>query len=234
MADTSRGAQAPTCGDEMAAPVSLYSDWAAYRIAVWRDLGVALGMDRLEGGRDASPRSANVAGCPQEDAARKDGKPTNPADETLAQDGWRDWPSDPLQGPASDAPAKDVADGREGCRADGGDAAHATAHSRDMDDARGRPCVGGGGSPRNDAVDPGNRLRQAPPRLPEGSRRSLISGRFCARLVGVAGFEPATPSSRTRYTPAKLLILLASKWRKYVNETGNDKHFCSISGQEVQ
>jgi hypothetical protein len=23
------------------------------------------------------------------------------------------------------------------------------------------------------------------------------------------------------------LILLASKWRKYVNETGNDKHFCA-------
>ena len=32
-------------------------------------------------------------------------------------------------------------------------------------------------------------------------------------LVGVAGFEPATPASRTRYTFSKPLILLASPSR---------------------
>jgi hypothetical protein len=52
-------------------------------------------------------------------------------------------------------------------------------------------------------------------------------------MVGVAGFEPATPSSRTRYTPPKLLKLLTSKWRKSVNETGNDKHICAESVQRL-
>jgi hypothetical protein len=47
------------------------------------------------------------------------------------------------------------------------------------------------------------------------------------KLVGVAGFEPATPSSRTIYTSPKLLKLLTSKWRKSVNKAGNDKNICA-------
>ena len=51
------------------------------------------------------------------------------------------------------------------------------------------------------------------------------------KLVGVAGFEPATPSSRTMHPWAKPLIGLESKWRKYVNKAGNDTHFCAEAVQ---
>ena len=51
------------------------------------------------------------------------------------------------------------------------------------------------------------------------------------KLVGVAGFEPATPSSRTSYPGAKPLIILESKWMKCVNKAGNGRHICAESVQ---
>jgi hypothetical protein len=56
---------------------------------------------------------------------------------------------------------------------------------------------------------------------------SLITVRFCAKMVGVIGFEPTTPSSRTISTYRKYLILLDRTRRKPVNEKGNCDHFCA-------
>jgi len=48
-------------------------------------------------------------------------------------------------------------------------------------------------------------------------------------LVGVAGFEPATPSSRTSMTPANYLILLARLVTKLENISRTSRCFCAIS-----
>jgi hypothetical protein len=47
------------------------------------------------------------------------------------------------------------------------------------------------------------------------------------KVVGVIGFEPTTPSSRTAWTPANQLILLGQNRRKTVNKEGNKGLFCA-------
>jgi hypothetical protein len=46
-------------------------------------------------------------------------------------------------------------------------------------------------------------------------------------MVGVIGFEPTTPSSRTIYTPPKLLKILEGSRRFPVNKWRNDMHSCA-------
>jgi len=58
-----------------------------------------------------------------------------------------------------------------------------------------------------------------------GNRREAISE---AVLVGVAGFEPATPSSRTRMPGAKYLKNRELQERKPMNGTRTFAYFCAV------
>jgi len=49
----------------------------------------------------------------------------------------------------------------------------------------------------------------------------------CGKVVGVIGFEPTTPSSRTSGTLLKYLIFLAQTRRNPVNKSGNERHYCA-------
>src|SRR5688500_7207354 len=95
------------------------------------------------------------------------------------------------------------------CWVAGGHSSHATAYAGNLDDAGRSSNLGGGGGFGDDAGDTNQRLWQAPSRLSEARGGGLISGRFCANLVGVAGFEPATPSSRTSGPYPKSLKVIA-------------------------
>ena len=55
----------------------------------------------------------------------------------------------------------------------------------------------------------------------------MISVRFCAKLVGVAGFEPATPSSRTRLTYLKTLKNIAGSPCNFHERKGNRMNNCA-------
>jgi hypothetical protein len=106
-------------------------------------------------------------------------------------------------------------------RVAGGHAPHAPAYAGNVDDAGGYSHLGGRRGAGNDAGDANGNLWEASPRLPEKGGRSLVipsvSVRCCANLVGVAGFEPATPSSRTKGFSPKSLILYKSNARNLRN-----------------
>jgi hypothetical protein len=106
-------------------------------------------------------------------------------------------------------------------RVAGGHAPHAPAYAGNVDDAGGYSHLGGRRGAGNDAGDANGNLWEASPRLPEKGGRGLVipsvSVRSCANLVGVAGFEPATPSSRTKGFSSKSLILYKANARNLRN-----------------
>jgi hypothetical protein len=125
---------------------------------------------------------------------------------------WHSFISVPLRG-ASSAEAKAVLGGgsQAGGIGAGCNASRPTAHAGDVAHAgRGR-SVGGGGALGDDCGDVGADLR-APSSLVSGEgRRGLICAETvhgCSEMVGVIGFEPTTPSSRTR-TPRNIINGLA-------------------------
>jgi hypothetical protein len=56
-----------------------------------------------------------------------------------------------------------------------------------------------------------------------------MCGKPLKTLVGVIGFEPTTPSSRTRLPRPKYLKIHAGSLRKTVNRARTLAHYCAVS-----
>jgi hypothetical protein len=146
---------------------------------------------------------------------------------------WHSFISVPLRGAScAEAPALLGGGSQAGWIGAGCDASRPAAHAGDVANAgRGR-SVGGGGAFGDDGRDAGANLR-APSSVVSGEgRRGLIcavSVPTCSNMVGVIGFEPTTPSSRTRLPRPKYLKILAGSPRKSVNRARTVAHYCAVS-----
>ena len=113
----------------------------------------------------------------------------------------------------------------------GRNAPHSATHTGDLADAGRRPDLGSCGRTRYDNRYAGTHLRAPSPRLAETRGRSITVPFLCheaVKVVGVIGFEPTTPSSRTRLPRPKLLILRPRKLRISANAARTSGYFCAI------
>src|SRR5262245_32500303 len=210
----------------MAASVPVRHPWAHYRLALWRPDGAPLDSDRIGWPCYASKAEGSGRGQEEENAARAAREGFNAVAKALeeARRRSRDQARHFLQWKTSKEAQARMELRSEGSEAQGSVAAHPEAHPGDLANAAESGPVGGRGPSGDVSGDTDAGVRTSSSGLSGKGGGGLmfwfILCRNCARVVGAAGFEPATPSSRTRKSTAKILKYLNRRMRTDANNAG--------------